>query len=115
MRRAIEHTSAGHWPVGEASDAVTLDYDARFRRRMVLHCDSGREVLLLEGGGEAWSAAGLPLQSGMTALLSRAKARQREPGALSGVAVRAALPCAVASAVWSRVAGSVARAAAPKH
>ena len=31
---------------------------------------SGREVLLLEGGGEAWSAAGLPLQSGMTALLS---------------------------------------------
>ena len=46
MRRAIEHTSAGHWPVGEASDAVTLDYDARFRRRMVLHCDSGREVLL---------------------------------------------------------------------
>lgn len=46
MRRAIEHVPAGHWPAAEAADAVTLDYDARFRRRMVLHCDSGREVLL---------------------------------------------------------------------
>lgn len=66
MKRAIEHVAAGRWPTGEAADAVTLDYDARFRRRMVLHCDSGREVLLdlakavamadgdglrLEGGG----------------------------------------------------------------
>ncbi|EDP66253.1 thiosulfate sulfurtransferase [alpha proteobacterium BAL199] len=32
--------------------------------------DSGREVLLLEGGRSAWSAAGLAMQSGMTALLS---------------------------------------------
>lgn len=46
MIRAIEHAAAGRWPAGEAADAVTLDYDARFRRRMVLHCDSGREVLL---------------------------------------------------------------------
>ena len=46
MIRAIEHVAAGRWPAGEAADAVTLDYDARFRRRMVLHCDSGREVLL---------------------------------------------------------------------
>lgn len=46
MKRAVEHVAAGRWPDGEAADAVTLDYDARFRRRMVLHCDSGREVLL---------------------------------------------------------------------
>ena len=46
MIRAVEHVAAGGWPAGEAADAVTLDYDARFRRRMVLHCDSGREVLL---------------------------------------------------------------------
>lgn len=30
----------------------------------------GREVLLLEGGRGAWEAAGLPMQSGMTAVLS---------------------------------------------
>ncbi|MEQ9333581.1 rhodanese-like domain-containing protein [Thalassobaculum sp.] len=30
----------------------------------------GREVLLLEGGADAWAAAGLPMQSGMTAVLS---------------------------------------------
>lgn len=46
MIRAIQHVAAGRWPQAEAADAVTLDYDARFRRRMVLHCDSGREVLL---------------------------------------------------------------------
>ncbi|GHD48403.1 thiosulfate sulfurtransferase [Thalassobaculum fulvum] len=32
--------------------------------------DCGREVLLLDGGSAAWEAAGLPLQSGMTAVLS---------------------------------------------
>lgn len=31
---------------------------------------SGRELLVLEGGRDGWSAAGLPMQSGMTALLS---------------------------------------------
>jgi len=30
----------------------------------------GREVLLLEGGATGWAAAGLPMQSGMTAVLS---------------------------------------------
>jgi len=36
---------AGGWsdpPV----DTVTLDYESRYRRRIVLHCDSGREILL---------------------------------------------------------------------
>jgi urease accessory protein len=46
MRRAIGHAAAGDWPVGEAAETVTLDFDARFRRRMVLHCDGGRTVLL---------------------------------------------------------------------
>lgn len=46
MIRAVEHVAGGSWPAAEAWDAVTLDYDARFRRRMVLHCDSGRSVLL---------------------------------------------------------------------
>lgn len=35
----------GDWS-GAALDTVTLDFDARFRRRVVLVCDSGRKVLL---------------------------------------------------------------------
>lgn len=36
---------AGDWS-GVALDTVTLDFDARFRRRVMLTCDSGRKVLL---------------------------------------------------------------------
>jgi len=35
----------GTWE-GPAIDCVTLDYDARFRRRIVLNTDQGRELLL---------------------------------------------------------------------
>jgi urease accessory protein len=46
MTRAIEHARAGQWPLDQASAAVTLDFDARFRRRMMLTTDAGAEVLL---------------------------------------------------------------------
>lgn len=46
MTRAVEHVRAGHWPVQEAQAVVTLDFDARFRRRMMLTTDGGDEVLL---------------------------------------------------------------------
>jgi urease accessory protein len=46
MTRAVEHARAGHWPAEEAKAAVTLDFDARFRRRMMLTTDTGEEVLL---------------------------------------------------------------------
>ena len=36
---------AGEWGVN-AVDQVTLDYEDRFRRRMVLNCDKGMKVLL---------------------------------------------------------------------
>jgi urease accessory protein len=46
MRRATTHFKAGHWPVVAAVDAVTLDFDARHRRRFRLNSDGGDAVLL---------------------------------------------------------------------
>jgi len=37
---------AGQWPVADAIDSVSLDFDRRFRRRYLLHTDSGQEILL---------------------------------------------------------------------
>jgi len=45
MIQANEIKTADDWS-GVALDTVTLDFDARFRRRVVLTCDSGRKVLL---------------------------------------------------------------------
>ena len=45
MIRATSVVQAGSW-TGPALDAVTLDFDARYRRRFVHACDSGREVLV---------------------------------------------------------------------
>ena len=46
MRRAIAHARSGNWPANKAIDCVTLDFDARHRRRYRLHTDGGVEVLL---------------------------------------------------------------------
>jgi len=46
MQHAIAHFAAGNWPAQEASDSVTLDFDARHRRRIRLTTDTGRAVLL---------------------------------------------------------------------
>lgn len=43
--RATTAHPAGTWD-GPAIDTVTLDFDARFRRRIVLGTDQGRELLL---------------------------------------------------------------------
>jgi urease accessory protein len=40
------HRSAGHWPKENASGSLTLDFDARHRRRICLRADEGEEVLL---------------------------------------------------------------------
>jgi len=45
VRRISATVAAGTWR-GSPIDVVVLDYDARHRRRMVLCCASGREVLL---------------------------------------------------------------------
>ena len=46
MRRAIAHARNGDWPASKAIDSVTLDFDARHRRRYRLQTDGGTEVLL---------------------------------------------------------------------
>jgi urease accessory protein len=46
MRRASIHCPAGHWPTDRAVGAITLDFDARHRRRVRLTADQGEPVLL---------------------------------------------------------------------
>jgi urease accessory protein len=44
--RAIEHRRHGDWPESDAVDSVTLDYDSRHRRRIVLTTDGRAQMLL---------------------------------------------------------------------
>lgn len=44
--RLIQHARGGHWPSEQARDAVRLDYEARYRRRIALSTVGGAEVLL---------------------------------------------------------------------
>jgi urease accessory protein len=37
---------AGQWPVADAIDSVSLDFDRRFRRRYLLQSESGQDILL---------------------------------------------------------------------
>src|SRR5882762_4194316 len=44
--RASTHRPAGHWPPEEATGSLTLDFDARHRRRIRLTADQGEDILL---------------------------------------------------------------------
>ena len=46
MQSASIHRPAGHWPKEKAVGTVTLDFDARHRRRIRLTADHGEHVLL---------------------------------------------------------------------
>jgi urease accessory protein len=46
MHCASIHRPAGHWPKERATGSVTLDFDARHRRRIRLTTDQGEEILL---------------------------------------------------------------------
>ena len=46
MHCASIHRPAGHWPKEQAARSVTLDFDARHRRRIRLTTDQGEDVLL---------------------------------------------------------------------
>ena len=46
MQRASIHRPAGHWPKEKAAGSLTLDFDARHRRRIRLTADQGGDVLL---------------------------------------------------------------------
>jgi len=46
MQCASIHRPAGHWPKEKAVGTLTLDFDARHRRRIRLMADHGEDVLL---------------------------------------------------------------------
>lgn len=46
VHRASTHRTAGHWPTEQASGSLTLDFDARHRRRIRLTADQGEDLLL---------------------------------------------------------------------
>lgn len=46
MHCASIHRPAGHWPEEKAAGTLTLDFDARHRRRIRLTADQGQDVLL---------------------------------------------------------------------
>ena len=46
MRNASIHRFAGHWPKEKAVGTLTLDFDARHRRRIRLTTDQGEDILL---------------------------------------------------------------------
>jgi urease accessory protein len=46
MHNASIHRPAGHWPSEKAVGTITLDFDARHRRRIRLSADHGENVLL---------------------------------------------------------------------
>lgn len=65
MRRAIAVAAAGTWPREEATTRVTLGYDDRHRRRIVLAADDGLPVLLdLERAVVLTHGDGLALDGG---------------------------------------------------
>ena len=43
---ATIHRPAGHWPREKAVDSLTLDFDARHRRRIRMTADHGEDVIL---------------------------------------------------------------------
>jgi urease accessory protein len=46
MHSASIYRAAGHWPMENAAGSLTLDFDARHRRRIRLTADHGEDILL---------------------------------------------------------------------
>ena len=46
MHRALIYLPAGQWPQEKAAGSLTLDFDARHRRRFRLTADQGDDILL---------------------------------------------------------------------
>jgi urease accessory protein len=46
LLRVFHHCPEGEWPSDKAAGTLTLDYDSRHRRRLLLISDDGEEILL---------------------------------------------------------------------
>jgi urease accessory protein len=65
MHRASIHRPAGHWPKEKAAGALTLDFDARHRRRIRLTTEQSEDVLLgLPKAAAMADGDGLQLEDG---------------------------------------------------
>jgi urease accessory protein len=65
MQRASIHRPAGQWPEEKAAGSLTLDFDARHRRRIRLAADQGEDVLLdLPNAVAMGDGDGLQLEDG---------------------------------------------------
>ena len=65
MQNGSIHRPAGHWPKEQSAGTLTLDFDARHRRRIRLTADQGEDVLLdLPKAVAMADGDGLQLQDG---------------------------------------------------
>ena len=65
MQNASIHRPAGHWPKEKVAGTLTLDFDARHRRRIRLTADQGEDVLLdLQKAVAMADGDGLQLEDG---------------------------------------------------
>ncbi|WP_142850777.1 urease accessory protein UreE [Telmatospirillum sp. J64-1] len=65
MLRAVSHHPAGHWPQAEQRATVTLAYEDRHKRRVLMVDDAGAEFLLdLPHATQLSDGDGLGLESG---------------------------------------------------
>jgi urease accessory protein len=92
MHRASIHRPAGQWPSATAAGALTLEFDARHRRRICMATDQGEEVLLdLPTAVAMADGDGLQLDDGRwlkveAALELIVEVRHNDPGQLMRIA-----------------------------
>ena len=92
MHRASIHQPAGHWPKEKAAGALTLDFDARHRRRIRLTTDHGEDILLdLPKAVAMADGDGLQLEDGKWLKVQAAaeltvEVRHEDPGQLMRLA-----------------------------
>jgi urease accessory protein len=85
MHSASIHRPAGHWPKKNAAGTLTLDFDARHRRRIRLTADEGEDILLdLPKAVAMADGDGLQLEDGRWLLVQAAaepivEIRHRDP------------------------------------
>ena len=88
MHCALIHRPAGHWPNEKAAGALTLDFDARHRRRIRLTADEGEDILLdLPKAVAMADGDGLQLEDGRWLMIQAAaepivEIRHRDPNQL---------------------------------
>src|SRR5215471_3951605 len=92
MHYASIHRPAGHWPLERAAGTLTLDFDARHRRRIRLMTDQGEDVLLdLPKAVAMAEGDGLQLEDGRLLKVQAAaeavvEVRHKEPNQLMRLA-----------------------------